>query len=119
MAVVENKIPYVSSLVNKTHYNAKISDIESKYITKADYNKFTKDIVDNSIKSKILVTKTDFDAKLKNLYKKINSNKTKHLLVESELNKLQLFDSSYFTDKNYFGDNGTKLFIISKNEQIF
>ena len=31
-----------------------------------------------------LVTKTDFDDKLKSLNQKINSNKIKHLLVESE-----------------------------------
>ena len=54
------KIPDVGDLVKRTNYDAKILDIESKYITKADYNKFTKDIVDNSIKSKDLVAKTDF-----------------------------------------------------------
>ena len=32
-------------------------DIESKYITTADVNKFTKHIVDNSVKSKIFVDK--------------------------------------------------------------
>ena len=32
-----------------------------------------------------LVTKTDFDTKLKSLNRKINSNKTKHLLVENKL----------------------------------
>ena len=31
------------------------------------------------------VKKTDFDDKLKNLDKKITSNKTKHVLVENEL----------------------------------
>ena len=31
-----------------------------------------------------LVTKTDFDDKLKSLHQKVNSNKIKHLLVESE-----------------------------------
>ena len=31
-----------------------------------------------------LVTKTDFDDKLKSFHQKINSNKIKHLLVESE-----------------------------------
>ena len=31
----------------------KISDIESKYITTADYNKFTENIVDSNIKSEI------------------------------------------------------------------
>ena len=34
-----------------------ISDIESKYITKADYKKFTKDIVTNKIKCEGLVNK--------------------------------------------------------------
>ena len=33
-----------------------------------------------------LVRKTDFDDKLKNLNKKVTSNKTKHVLVENELN---------------------------------
>ena len=32
--------------------------------------------------------KTDFDDKLKNLNKKVTSNKTKHVLVENELNEL-------------------------------
>ena len=54
---VENKIPDVSSLVKKIDCKVKISDIENKYITSADYYKFTKDIVDNSIKSKHLVDK--------------------------------------------------------------
>ena len=35
-----------------------ISGIEFKYITKADYNKFTKDIVINKIKSEGLVNKS-------------------------------------------------------------
>ena len=43
-----------------------------------------------------LVTKTDFDTKLKSLNRKINSSKIKHLLVENELNKLKTFDIVYF-----------------------
>ena len=35
-----------------------------------------------------LVKKTDFDDKLKHLNKKVTSNKTKHVLVENELNDL-------------------------------
>ena len=35
-----------------------------------------------------MVKKTDFDDKLKNLNKKATSNKTKHVLVENELDKL-------------------------------
>ena len=34
------------------------------------------------------VNKTDFDNKLLGFNKRINSNKTKHVLVENELNKL-------------------------------
>ena len=45
------------------------------------------------------MTKTDFDAKLSSLNRKITSNKSKHLLVENELNKLKIFDSGYFIGK--------------------
>ena len=51
---VENKIPDVSNLVK-----TKISHIERKYITAADYNKFTKKIVANQIKGRTLVDKSD------------------------------------------------------------
>ena len=43
-----------------------------------------------------LVNKTDFDDKLKDLNKKVTSNKVKHVLVENELKKLKTFDSSLF-----------------------
>ena len=35
-----------------------------------------------------MAKKTDFDDKLKNFNKKVTSNKTKHWLVENELNEL-------------------------------
>ena len=62
LTAAENKMPDISSLVKKTttkkaDYNSNISDIENKYIATADYNKFTKNIVDNNIKSKNLVDK--------------------------------------------------------------
>ena len=44
--------------VKNTEYDTKISYIENKYVTTADNNKFTKNIVDNSIKSKNLVDKS-------------------------------------------------------------
>ena len=58
------------------------------------------------------MTKTGFDDKLKNPNKKIKSNKTKHLLVENELIKLQKFDESCFRGKIYFGDDGTKHYLV-------
>ena len=59
------------------------------------------------LKQANLVTKTDFDDKLKSLNQKINSNKTKHLLVENEFKKLQTFDSIYFKSKISFEEDGT------------
>ena len=60
MTAVENNIPDVINLVKekKTDYDAKVSDIRSKYISTTDYNKFAKNIVDNSIKSKNLFDKS-------------------------------------------------------------
>ena len=75
------------------------------YVTTPEFNKLTAKHFSAKLKQANLVTKTDFDDKLKNLNQKINSNKTKHLLVENELKKLQ---------RGY-----TKLFSIPANAQIF
>ena len=45
------------------------------------------------------------------LYQKINSNKTKHLLVENELKILQTFDSIQFTGKSNFEADGTQNYL--------
>ena len=45
--------------LKNTEYYTKISDTKTKYVNTADNNKFTKIIVDNSIKSKNLVDKSD------------------------------------------------------------
>ena len=59
-----------------------------------------------------LVTKTDFDAKLSRLNRKITSNKTNLLLVENELKKLKTFDSSYFIGKSHFEEDGTQNYLV-------
>ena len=59
-----------------------------------------------------LVTKADFDAKLSGLNRKVTQNKTKHLLVENELNKLKTFDSSYFIGKSHFEEEGTQNYLV-------
>ena len=49
--------------------------------------------------------KTDFDTKLQDISKQITSSKSKHLLVENELKKLQKFDSSYFRGKDHLEED--------------
>ena len=69
-------------------YDDNIKDIEGKYFTTADYNKFTSDILDVKIKQKELVNKSDIDKKLINVNKKITSNKTKHIEADKKLTDL-------------------------------
>ena len=54
----------------------------------------------------LIKKKTDFDDKLKSLNQKINSDKTKHLDVENEFKRIQIFDSIYFRGKSYTEENG-------------
>ena len=58
------------------------------------------------------MTKTDFDAKLSSLNRKISSNKTKHLIVENELKKLKTYDSIYFRRKSHFEENSTQNYLV-------
>ena len=58
------------------------------------------------------ITKTDFDANLSSYNRKVTQNKTKHLLVENELNKLKTFDSGYFIGKSHFEEDGTQNYLV-------
>ena len=102
-------------MVKKTDHNTKVTEIENKlnnhnrdkYIDTQEFNKLTADVFDARIAEASLITKTDFDANLSSLHKKITSNKTKHLLVENKLNKLKTFDLNYFMGKSHFEEDGT------------
>ena len=59
-----------------------------------------------------MVTKADFDNKLISLDRKINSNKTKHLLAKNEFKKLQPFDSNYFKGKSRFEEYGVQNYLL-------
>ena len=107
--MVENKIPSVSSLVKKTNSDTNIGELEKKltdhnhgkYITIPNFNALAADVFNARLAQANLITKTDFDAKLSILNRKITSNKTKLLLAENELKKLKTFDSRYFIGKSY------------------
>ena len=63
---VEKNIHDFTDLVKITDYDAKISDIEGRYFTASDYNKFISDILDAKIKQKALVKKSDISNLVKN-----------------------------------------------------
>ena len=52
---VENKIPTITNLVKRTNYDAKTIEIEEKFITTSDYNKFSNDILDAKVKQKVIL----------------------------------------------------------------
>ena len=57
---------WLSGLVKKTDYDAKISKFEGKYFTSSDYNKFASDVLDAKIKQKELANKSDISNLVKN-----------------------------------------------------
>ena len=98
LATVENKILNVSSLVKKTDCNTKIGQI-----------KLTAENFTARLKQANLASKSDIAKKFKF---RINSNKTKHVLVENEFKKLQTFDSYFFIGQSYFFNDGVQLYLI-------
>ena len=114
--------------------NTALTDVQNKisnhnnYIITPEFNKLTTEnfttrikLANLAIKGDIadFVKKTDFDDKLKNLNKKVTSNKSQHLLVENEfkklqdkIEKLQTFDSSLFIGQSYFFNDGAQLYLI-------
>ena len=103
--------------MSEKDYDTKISDIESKYITTSNYNKFTKNVVDISIKSKSLVDKSYIAGFINNA--ELDKKKVATLALKAELKaeqdkiiRLQAFDSSYFRDKNHFENDGTQSYLI-------
>ena len=106
-------------MVKKTD-NTKVTEIENKlinhnhdkYTDTSEFNKLAADVFNARLGQANLITKTDFDAKLSSLNRKITKNKSKHLLVENDLNKLKTFDSSYFIGKSHFEEDGAQSYLV-------
>ena len=104
----------------KTIYDTKISELEKKltdhnhekYITTPEFNTLAADVFNARLAQANSITKTDFDAKLSSLNRKITSNKSKHLLVANKLKKLKTFGSSYFIVKGHFEEDGTQNYLV-------
>ena len=75
-------------MVKKTDFNTKVTEIEGKISDVSN-----------------LVINTDFDNRLKKIIDRVTKNKSKHLLVENELKKLEKFDAAYFRGKSYSNGN--------------
>ena len=99
LITVENKIPDVNSLVEKTYYNAKITKIEKKitdynhhkYITTPEFKTLSPDASNARLSREKFVAKTDFDNSASNLHSKIAANKTKKKSIKNELKKIKTF----------------------------
>ena len=83
-----------------------------KYTDILEFNKLTAGVFNARWAQVNLIIKTDFDATLSSLNRKITQNKSKHLLVESELKRLKTFDSSYFIGKSHFEENSTQNYLV-------
>ena len=59
-----------------------------------------------------LIRKPEFDFKLKDISDRVTKNKTKHLLAENELKKLQKFDAAYFRGKSHFKEDDTQTYLV-------
>ena len=109
LSTVGNKIPSITGLVKKTDYNTKITDIENKlnnhnhdkYVATSEFNILAANVFNTRLAQANLITKTDFDAKLSSLNRKITANKTKHFLNDNDL--------SYYRGKQYFDEAVNKI----------
>ena len=124
LTAVENKIPSVSSLV-KEKTGTKITEIEKKltdhnhdkYITTPEFNTLAADAFNARLAQANWITKTDFDAKLLSLNRKITANKNTSLLVENELKTLKIYfylicNKSYLTGKSHFEEDDTQNYLV-------
>ena len=80
----------ISTSIKKSDYDAKIKEIESKYVSNTRF--------DSKLAQANVVTKRNFDAKI--------------IELENNIKKLQAFDSSYFRGKNYFDEDGTQNYLV-------
>ena len=108
LTAIENKIPSISGLAKKTDYNTKIIENENKlnnhnhdkYVATSEFNTLAANVFNARLVQANLITKTDFDAKLSSLNRKIIADKTKHFLNDNDL--------CYYRGKQYFDEGSGK-----------
>ena len=88
----------------------KITDHDhDKYITTLGFNNLAARVFTARLAQANIVMQTDVEKSLSNQNK---INKSKHLLVENEFKKLQIFDPVYFRGKSHFEKDGAQKFLV-------
>ena len=84
-----------------------------KYVATSEFNTLAANVFNARLAQANFITKSDFDANLSSLNRKITANKAKHFLNNNNL--------SYYRGKQYFdeGSGKTKLLSIFTNRKIF
>ena len=83
-------MPDISTLIKKSDYDRKIAELESKYVSNTGF--------DSKLARANVITKRNFDEE--------------SIEIETNIKKLQTFDSSYFRGKNYFNEDGTQNYLV-------
>ena len=92
-------MPDINTLIEKSDYDIKIAEIESKYVSNTRFN--------SKLAQANVITKGNFDAKIIDIKKTKKQNKK-----NTKMKKLQTFDWSYFRDKSYFEEDGTQNYLV-------
>ena len=108
------------SLLKKTDYNTKITEIENKlnnpnhdkYITTPEFNTLAADVFNARLKQGNLLKKTDFDALLSSFNIRVSANTRETLLAKDELKKLKTLDLSYFIGKSHWEEDGAQNYLV-------
>ena len=87
-----------------------------KYITTPEFNRLWIEFFNVWLKQANLVTKTDFDDKIKSQDQKINTNKTKYLL---KMKTTDIWFNLFLSKKSFRRRSYTKLLSISANAKMF
>ena len=106
---------------SRKQINAKIPDIEKtvadhdhdQYITTSEFNKLTAENFKARFAQADLVTKTDFDSRLRKINTELITNKFEHKVIGDKFKEVETFDLSYFKSKSHFVDNdGTQNYLV-------
>ena len=88
MLVVQLKKSYDT---NNSEFEKKLTaHNHDKYIKTPEFNTLATSVFNARLAQANLITKTDFEAKLSSLQRKIAANKSKHLLVENLIGNIRL-----------------------------